>query len=89
MQRVHMAIASEKGIKSVSYRTRPLPASGELTKDRDLAESHERIEILERENQKLLKALRALAASTKSQTCEQSDVEILSKVMAAFRALAF
>jgi hypothetical protein len=67
-----------------------LPAFGELTEDRDLAESRERIDTLERENQNLLSALHSLAASPKFQTCEHSDiVDILSKVFAARSAYRY
>ena len=54
----------------------------ELSLDRDLADSLERIDLLEGENQILLSSLRSLAASPSFQPSEHSDiVDMLSKVI--------
>jgi hypothetical protein len=86
MPHVYMANAKEKLTRSVSYTT-IFPAPGELTWDRQLAESLERVDISEGENKTLLSALRSLAASPNFQTPEHSGiVKILSKVLPAHSA---
>lgn len=80
MLRAHTETVREKGIRSLCHPTHS-DIFGELTFHRDLAESLERIDILENENQELLNALRSLATSPNLQQSEHNHiVEILSKV---------